>query len=286
VIIGTVLSLERQAALSVTERANRLFLSYGGGQCHRYLVCVGIIPQQQINPFVPWLRQHIGTTLYFVGSEYGWARHMGEALKAAFESQGGTVLGMEFFPFSSGEFGPTLTRIRDAQPDMVWHNLVGGDAISFVRQYRSFEMTPQLVAPHFEELWAKVIGKKEMAGCIASGCYFMQIDTPENHRFVDSYLDRFGPEFDLTNAYIELIYDAVWLYAKAVEKADSPDDEKVLQAISQFDFHAPQGPIRVLARNQHLRVSIKVAQAQADGCFQVIETFPPTDPIVPGCHLV
>jgi ABC-type branched-subunit amino acid transport system substrate-binding protein len=146
-------------------------------------------------------------------------------------------------------------------------------------------MTPQLVAVHLEELAAKVIGKKEMEGLISCGCYFMAIDTPENQRFVKNYLDRFGPEFDLTNYFIELMYDAVWLYAKAVEKAGSTEDEKVLQAISQFDFLAPQGPIRVMANNQHIRTSIKVAQAQADGSFQIIETFPPTDPIVPGCHL-
>jgi urea transport system substrate-binding protein len=105
VIIGTVLSLERQAALSVTGRAKKLFLypdTYEGGECHPYLVCVGTIPNQQIDPLAPWLTNNIGKTLYFVGSDYIWGRNMGEALKTAFEAQGGSVLGWNFSPSVPG----------------------------------------------------------------------------------------------------------------------------------------------------------------------------------------
>jgi hypothetical protein len=41
---------------------------------------------------------NVGKSLYFVGSDYVWGRKMGEALKTAFEAQGGSIMGMEFFP--------------------------------------------------------------------------------------------------------------------------------------------------------------------------------------------
>ena len=61
VIIGTLSSAERWAvALSATNPAKQIFINptyYEGGICNRYFFNVGALPNQQIDPFIPWAPQ-------------------------------------------------------------------------------------------------------------------------------------------------------------------------------------------------------------------------------------
>ena len=72
-----IASLERQAALSVTSPARKLLIYttyYEGNECDKYLVCTGQIPNQQIDPIVPWVTKNLGKSVYVMGSDYVWPR--------------------------------------------------------------------------------------------------------------------------------------------------------------------------------------------------------------------
>ena len=76
-IVGMIASLERVAAKSVTIPAKKLVIYttyYEGGECDKYLVCTGQVPNQQIDPMVPWLIKNMGKTVYVMGSDYIWPR--------------------------------------------------------------------------------------------------------------------------------------------------------------------------------------------------------------------
>ena len=69
-MIGMIASLERQAAMSVTSPAKKLFIYptyYEGGDCNKHLICTGQLPNQQIDPMVPYLVENIGKTIYVIG---------------------------------------------------------------------------------------------------------------------------------------------------------------------------------------------------------------------------
>ena len=73
VIVGMITSAERNAAVSVTAKAQELVIYptyYEGGHCEKYLVCTGQIPNQSIDPFVPWIFENVGSTFYVAGSDY------------------------------------------------------------------------------------------------------------------------------------------------------------------------------------------------------------------------
>ena len=86
VVMGTIISLERSATLSVTSRAKKLFFyptNFEGGECNRYFVATGPIPMQQVDPMAPWIAANLGKTIYIMGSDYAWPRKMTEAISAA-----------------------------------------------------------------------------------------------------------------------------------------------------------------------------------------------------------
>ena len=288
VLMGLVYSLERQAALSVSARAKKLLIYptfYEGGECEKYLVCTGQVPNQSIDKFVPWLTKNVGKTVYIMGSDYIWPRKCTEAIKAAFDASGGSVIGEAFFPFGTQDFAPALQELKAANPDMLWHMVVGADGTTYTKQYRSFNLKPQLVSNAVDEMWATFMPGEIVEGMISNQSYFMTLDTPVNKTFVANYQKRFGPKHTLVPALAEAMYCGVWLYAKAVAKAGSTEDEKVIKAISQVEFEAPQGRVTVSPMNQHMKCNSIAARARKDGMLDILEHFGQIDPVVPNCNL-
>ena len=285
-IIGMIASLEHVATRSVTTPAKKLLMYttyYEGEVCEKYFFATGQVPNQQIDPMTAWLTKNVGKSVYIVGSDYIWPQRSAVAIKAAFEANGGKVLGTEFFPFGTQDFGPVLEKIKAANPDMVWSMVAGADGVTILKQYRSFGMTPQLVGNGWDEVYS--YAHPELAvGAISNQAYFMTLDNPKNKEFVARYQAKFGANKPI-NAIGEAAYDAVYLYSLAVAKAGSTDVEKVIPALSQVEFDAPQGHVNFSAENNHMLANSILAKAKADGSWELIENFGQVKPIIPGCKL-
>ncbi len=287
VIIGMITSLERAAALSVSDPAKKLVIYptyYEGGECRRYLACTGQIPNQSVDPFVPWITENVGNSVYILGSDYAWPHKTAEAISAAFEKAGGTTLGTEFFPFGTTDLGPALDRIRAAQPDVIWELFAGADAVTFIKQHASYRPGGQLLTNGLDEIFTTSVDGADVEGIIVNQSYFTTLDTPANAAFLKNYRAAFGQD-KVVNSIAEATYIATWLYAKAVDAAGSTDTEKVIDAMGSVAFEAPQGPVTFNAANQHLATNSIIGRCRNDGLYDIIENFGAITPAVPGCNL-
>ena len=284
VIIGVLASSSRVAAVSVTEPAKQLFIYptfYEGGECRKYLICTGTVPNQSVDPTVPWLAENVGKSIYVIGNDFEYPRGMAALIKVAIEREGGTYAGEEYYPFGTSEYGPIFQRIKAANPDIVW--VMDANQPVMVQQYRSFGMEPQLISTILHENWTtQTEGAAE--GVLANASYFTSVDSPENKKFLSDYRARYG-ESAFPTTFGERQYDSVWLYAKAVDMAGSADKHEVIKAISQVDFHGPQGRINVLASNQHARTNSIIGRVNKEGLIDIVKEFGQVDPDVPGCSL-
>jgi urea transport system substrate-binding protein len=226
---------------------------------------------------------NVGKSVYILGSDYIWPRRSTEILRTAFEERGGKVVAAEFVPFGTQDFGPIFGRIRAAKPDVVWFMVAGADALTALQQYRSFGLTPQIVSNGLDEAFS-FANPALTEGTISNQAYFMTLDTPENQAFRKAYGSRFGENTPI-NAIGEATYDAVWMYARAVEKAGSTDVEAVRKALREVDFQAPQGHIDFSQTNNCLRTNSLIARGQADGHCDIIQNVGQIDPEVPNCTI-
>ena len=287
VIIGMITSLERSAALSVSAPARKLVIYptyYEGGECERYLACTGQIPNQSVDPFVPWITENVGKSVYILGSDYGWPQETAKAISAAFEANGGSTVGTEFFPFGVQDLGPAMDRIRAANPDVVWELFAGADALTFLKQYNSFKPGGTLLTNGLDELFTTAVDGSNVEGVIVNQSYFSSLQSPANETFLKAYKDRFGQD-RWVNSIAESTYIAAHLYAKAVDKAGSADTEKVIDAMAGISFEAPQGPVTFDGSNNHLAVNSIIGRCRNDGLYDIIENFGAITPSVPGCNL-
>ena len=282
--IGLIASLTHVAARSVTTPAKKLLMYttyYEGDVCERYFFSTGQIPNQQIDPSVDWLTANEGTTTYIIGSDYVWPRKSAEAIQSAMEAKGGSVLGAEFFPFGTNDFGPALERIKSANPDFVWCMCAGNDLITFLKQFNSFGLGKQLFSQGLDDVFSQA-EPELVEGAISNQAYFMGIDNEENANFKAAYAAAYGADKPI-NAIGEAAYNAVYLYKAAVELAGTTETEAVIDALGQVEFAAPQGRVG-FASNNVARSNSILARAN-NGSWDVIENYGQVEPTVAGCSL-
>lgn len=284
-IMGLIASLTHVAARSVTTPAKKLLMYstyYEGEVCERYFFSTGQIPNQQIVPSVSWLTENEGKSTYIVGSDYVWPRKSAEAITAAMEANGGKVLGAEFFPFGTQDFGPALDRIKEAKPDFVWMMCAGNDLVTFLKQYQSFGLPQQLFSQGLDDVFSRA-EPSLTKGALSNQAYFMNIDTPQNKAFKEAYAAAHGEEAPI-NAIGEAAYNGVYLYKLAVEKAGTTETEAVIDALGQVEFDAPQGKVGFAANNV-MRSNSILARGNDDGGWDIVENYGQIDPEVQGCSL-
>lgn len=284
VIIGLISSLEHVAAQAVTIPAKRLLMYttyYEGGVCNKYFVATGQVPNQQVDPTVPWLMKNVGKSVYIMGSDYIWPKKSAVLIKAAVERHGGKILGERFFPFGTQDFGSVLREIEKLRPAVVWDMTAGSDALTSLKQYRSYGLKPQLVSA-MDEIFSTA-QPKLAAGSLSNMSYFMTLKTARNKEFLKKYRAKYGNK--PVDAIGASTYDAMWLYAKAVNHAGTTDTDKVIKALPQVKFDAPQGDVNIFAQNNQMVNHSLLGRAREDGMWDIVEDFGRIDPKVPGCHL-
>ncbi|MEO1640456.1 MAG: ABC transporter substrate-binding protein, partial [Pseudomonadota bacterium] len=196
-------------------------------------------------------------------------------------AKGGSVLGAEFFPFGTNDFGPALERIKSANPDFVWCMCAGNDLITFLKQFNSFGLGKQLFSQGLDDVFSQA-EPELVEGAISNQAYFMGIDNEENANFKAAYAAAYGADKPI-NAIGEAAYNAVYLYKAAVELAGTTETEAVIDALGQVEFAAPQGRVG-FASNNVARSNSILARAK-NGSWDVIENYGQVEPTVAGCSL-
>lgn len=289
-VTGMVLPSEREALLSVAAAAQGLVIhpNFDEGRCHRHLITTGLAANQATAPMARWLTGHAGKTIAIVASDLGTNREvLGRMFKASFEQAGGQVQSIQYFPFGTRDFGPALQQIQAAKPDIVWH-AIGDDPVTFIKQYASFGMKPQLVSQLAHESIAAATDGAA-AGAITVESSFMSVDTPANKALIAAYDRRYA---DFTPRRVrghvtmlphnERTYVAAKLLAEAARRGGGIGFDEIRKGMADASLDAPRGALRVDAASGHMLCDTLVGRVAADGGIDVIERLPPTAPACTG----
>lgn len=277
-IFGGWTSASRKAVLPVLEEFNALMwypVEYEGLECSPHIFYTGMCPNQQVGPAVDWLLQNKGKRFYLLGSDYVFPRTSNKLIKAQLKRNGGVLVGEEYLPLGTTQFGEVITRIKQAQPDLVFNTINGDSNLAFYKQYAEAGIAADdipIMAISITEEELRRIGGGIATGHYASWSYFQSIDTPRNHAFVKNFQALYGKN-RVTCDTIEAAYSQVYLWKQAVEKAGSFDWELVREAAYGQTFEAPGGKISI-EQNNHLLKYCRIGKMLQNGQFDVVFTSP------------
>ncbi|WP_118181164.1 ABC transporter substrate-binding protein [Paraburkholderia phosphatilytica] len=288
-ITGMVLPSEREAVLQAAGAAGRLVIypNFDEGRCHPHLFTTGLTANQRVEPAIAWLMRGGGSTVCAVMSDIGSNRKvLVPELQASAARHGGRLLDVSWLPFGTRDYGPVLQRVAALRPQIVWHS-IGDDPVSFVKQYRSFSMSPLLVSDIAHESLSIATGGAA-AGTIGVSSYFMSVNTPANRDFLARYTARYaGPRDPRLGPYAVVLphgentYAGIRLFAQAVRQAGSVDVDRVKVALARVSDALPRGTTAVSSDGGHVLCQTLIGQDRADNSFGMLDV---TGPVAPLCE--
>ena len=274
-VFGCWTSASRKAVLPTFESNNGLLwypVQYEGMESSPNIFYVGAAPNQQIVPAIEYMSENYGKKVFLLGSDYVFPRTANEIVKKQAEALGMEVVGEEYTPMGHTDYTTIISKIQQAQPDFIFNTLNGDSNVAFFKQYKDAGLTPdqiQTLSVSIAEEEVAGIGASYLEGHLTAWNYYETTDTPENEKFVEAYKAEYG-EDRVTDDPIEAGYDAVYLWAKAVEKAGSTGVDKVKEAAGGIEFSAPEGTITIDGDNQHMYKPVRIGKINADGLIDEV----------------
>lgn len=287
-VFGCWTSASRKAVLPVFESKNALLwypVQYEGMESSKNIFYVGAAPNQQIVPAVDYLAKHYGKKIFLLGSDYVFPRTANTVIKAQAAAKGYQVVGETYTPMGHTDYATIINKIRAAQPDFVFNTLNGDSNVSFFKQLKDAGISHDDVmtcSVSVAEEEVKGIGADYLAGHLVSWNYYQTTDTPENKQFVAAYKKAYGQD-RVTDDPIEAGYDAVHLWAAAVERAGSTNVDQVRAAAGGITFQAPEGTMTIDGENQHMYKPVRIGAVNEDGLID--EVWASAEPIKPDPYL-
>ena len=265
-ICGPVTSSSRDAMQPIIERLKTPVLyatDYEGGVCSRYMVCNSALPEQWVDPLIPYVRENYGDTFYLIGSNFSWPQRMFQRVRPAVEKAGGRVVGEEFVPFGVKDFTSNLRKIEASGANVLVNNVVGADAITLVKQFTAAGLKSKIriVFFGFSENYIAGLTNPESDGIVTISNFTSSLDKPEAKDFVKKVRDRYGPNTIVSNT-TDAHYNVMRFYFNGVQKAGTTEKDKILAAMVDQTLLSGNGEIYLRASDRHVDLNVVISETK------------------------
>ena len=263
-IIGPVTSANRDAMMPTVQRAKSLLLyatDYEGGVCVPNVACYSALPQQWIDPLVPYAMETLGKSFYLIGSDYVWPQKMHAAFRARAEADGGKVVGEEYTPWGAKDYAATLRKVEQAGTEVVVITIVGADAITFVKQFAAAGLNKKIkmVLLGFGENYLTGLSADEAEGIVTASNFIETLDKPEAKEFVAKAKARFGENTVVSNT-VDAHYTLTRLFVEGIKRANSDDPEAIMANMVGHPIMSGNGEVVLRPEDRHAILNVLIVQ--------------------------
>lgn len=176
------------------------------------------------------LNAQTAAVLYDVASEA--PNGQATLFRKTFEEAGGKIVAFETFTTGDRGFSAQLTKIKAANPDVIFLPTYYSDVPLIAQQARRLGITAPFIG---SDAWSSPeivkLGKEEIEGSYFCNHYSTEIATPEAKKFMEDYRAKYGQDPDDVAA---LTYDAVGLLVEAIQSAGRLDREAIRDALARI----------------------------------------------------
>lgn len=220
---------------------------------------------------VDTLHAKSAAVLYDVASEA--PKSQADLFRQVFEQLGGTVVAFETYTTGDRDFSAQLTKIKSANPDIIFLPAYYNDVGLVAQQARRQGIALPLVG---SDAWSSpeliALSQGAVEGSYFANHYAADIATPAAQQFIGAYRRQYGKPPDDVAA---LTYDAFGLLAKALQGAGKVDREAVRDAmVGLSNYSGVTGDIRFTPGSGDPVKSAVIMQVKGDTFAWVMNAAP------------
>lgn len=211
-----------------------------------YIIRTGWANSQVTLPFGEYAYKKLGYhRIVTIGFAFSFGYETVAGFEQSFQQAGGKVIERLWPPVSQQDYSAYISKIEAAHPQAVFAVFAGGDAVRFLKQWRSFGVKIPLIALGNMTGWSVLPGEGKTAlGVTTALQYSANLKNPENQKFVHAYESKYHqrPAY-----YAEGCYTAAMFLQHAAKATggDIEDKAAFLNALRQAKVNAPRGPVKI-----------------------------------------
>jgi len=294
VVFGCWTSVSRKSVLPVFKELDSILfypVQYEGEESERNVFYTGAAPNQQAIPAVDYLMSADGGSVkrwVLEGTDYVYPRTTNKILEAYLKQKGvkDEDIMINYTPFGFADWQTEVSKIKAfgaAGKKTAVVSTINGDAnVPFYK-----ELGNQGLKATDVPVVAFSVGEEELAGLdtkpllghLAAWNYFESIKDMKNATFIKDWHEFIKNPKRTTNDPMEAHFIGFNMWVKAVEKVNSTDPDKVIEALPGIEAPNLTGGVSKMLPNHHITKPVFIGEIRPDGQFDVVWK---TKGLVPG----
>ncbi len=207
--------------------------------------------------------KNLGSTraavLYDNGNDYCVGLY--NNFKKSYEENGGTIVIAESYGKDDVDFNAQLTKIKNANPDLVFLPDYYQKVALIVKQLRDAGINTPIVGA---DGWD---GITEKAGNeVLNGYYSAHYSADSGDETVTKFVSKFTEKYGtVPTAFAALGYDSMYVIRDAIERAGTAEPEAVKEALEATDGHYVTGDITFDENHNPVKTLVMLEIVEKDG---------------------
>ncbi len=196
--------------------------------------------------------------LYDIGNDYSVG--LADNFKIAFAKAGGSIVSEESYATNDKDFNAQLTKIKNANPDVVYLPDYYGTVALIAKQLRAQGIdVPMVGADGWDGLTSNA--GDEVLGGYYSNHYAVDSTEPAVKKFVESFRAKYNKD---PNSFAALGYDCVYLIRDAIVAAGAEDSIAVRDALAKTDGDYVTGHLTFDEKHNPIKSAVMLELVKAD----------------------
>lgn len=204
----------------------------------------------------------------FTDSSSDYSKGLAEVFESEFTASGGKIAVKEAFLQKDKDFKATLTKIKAANPDVIFLPAYYEEAGLVIKQARELGINVPIIGTDgFDDpKLVDIAGAGSLNNTYFSSHYSAQDTDPEIQKFIAAYKQEYGQE---PNTLAALGYDAGLMLIDAIKRANSTEPQKIREALEQTkNLRVSTGMITLNANHDPVKSAVVIEMKDGKQTFK------------------
>jgi branched-chain amino acid transport system substrate-binding protein len=208
------------------------------------------------------------TAAIYVDSSSDYSKSLAEVFQAKFEAAGGKVVIQEAFLQKDQDFKATLTKLKAANPEVIFIPAYYEEVGKIVKQARELGINVPLLGTDGwdDNKLIEIAGAAPLDNTFFSSHYSVQDKDSNVKSFIDKYKAEYNQE---PNVFAALGYDAGMMIIDAIKRAGGDDSDKIRAALEETkDLQVGTGVMTIDKNHNPIKSAVVIEMKNGEKMFK------------------